>query len=211
MIFQLKHVPLRFKLLLIFLVITNGFMMAVIAKPYLDRYLDKNKTYNVVFFGDSITANANWENLLPASDVHTSGYPGFTTSHLVELMYKAVIKYHPKSCYIMAGVNDIKVGVPMRRTFNNFRVLVDTLRSHHITPIIESTLYTSQPDLNIRVDSLNNYLIQLADLEKVHYLNINDILSDHRLIKQRYTSDGLHPNREAYAVWAEKLAILTKK
>lgn len=175
--------------------------------PYFAAQLDKHAHFDTLFFGDSITANAQWGDRL-AGSVHASGYPGYTTSHLVELVNQAVLRYHPKTCYLMAGVNDIKVGIPLSRTERNFRALIDTLRAHRVRPVIQSTLYTAYPALNRSVDSLDRFLVALAKENNLTYLDVNRVLApDHRL-NASFTADGLHPNKKGYAAWTVLLKTL---
>ena len=95
----------------------------------------------IVMFGDSITKGGDWVTLLGRSDVKNSGFPGFTTSHLVWLLKENVIDLAPRVCFLEGGINDIGVGIPLDRTKSNYRSLIDGLKEHQITPVVQSILY----------------------------------------------------------------------
>ena len=183
-------------------------ILLIFGLGYLLRSRIKNKfvkNYSVVFFGDSLTANGDWNSLLDRNDIKTAGYPGFTTSHLVWLLHDKVIKLNPDTCYIMAGVNDVGVGIPVNRTIENYTSIIDTLIKHNIVPIIQSTIYTSDLKECLQIDTLNLKLLDLTRLRKVRYIELNSRLSNDHLLDREYTTDGTHLNKSGYTVWAKVL------
>ncbi len=180
--------------------------MACLAAIYKDKIKDALvDKYSVVFFGDSLTANGDWSKLTGNSDTRRSGFPGFTSSHLVWLLQDNVIKYNPDTCYIMAGLNDVAVGIPLKRVQENYNNIVDSLLSHDIFPVIQSTLYTSDDKNNVSIDSLNQYLIVLAKSKGVKFLDVNSVMSKNKQIISAYSTDGVHLNKTGYNKWAEYL------
>lgn len=174
--------------------------------------------YTIVMFGNSITANGQWDTGLGRSDVKNSGTGGFTTSHFVWIMKDQVLKYQPKVCFLEGGINDIGVGIPLERTFKNYESLVDTLLSHHIIPVLQSTLYvnfTNNEKENIHhnqmVESLNAYLKKLAASRNIEYIELNNDLSYNHRLKKEYTTDGVHVNDAAYMIWFAELKKVLKR
>jgi alpha-glucosidase len=163
------------------------------------------KHYSIVFYGDSITYNGDWSSFRGNFDVRNSGFPGFTTSHLVWLMNENVIKYKPDTCYLMAGINDIGVGIPLARTQLNYQKIVDSLLRHKIVPVIQSTLYTRTPEENEKVDSLNTFLKSLASKRKTTFIDVNQVLSKDMMLKKELTIDGVHLNKKGYTLWKSLL------
>jgi lysophospholipase L1-like esterase len=163
------------------------------------------KKYKIVFFGDSITNGGNWRELLHRHDIRNSGLPGLPTRNLLFAVNNTVIGYKPDTCYLMAGINDILMGVPIKKIDKNYTSIIDTLLKHKITPIIESTLYTTTDSINYSVDTLNNYLIALAKTRSIRYIDINKLYSKNHLIQAKFTADGLHLKKESYTIWANAL------
>ncbi|RKO72098.1 G-D-S-L family lipolytic protein [Sphingobacterium puteale] len=165
----------------------------------------------IVMFGDSITKGGDWATLLGRSDVKNSGFPGFTTSHLVWLLKENVIDLKPRVCFLEGGINDIGVGIPLKRTKSNYRSLIDGLKEHQIVPVVQSILYQQDnPESKVQVDSLNSYLNAYCQSKGIYYLDINTKLSSPTGLKAKYTTDGTHINQEAYGIWASEVRNLLK-
>ncbi|WP_294186261.1 GDSL-type esterase/lipase family protein [uncultured Sphingobacterium sp.] len=165
----------------------------------------------IIMFGDSITKGGDWATLLGRSDVKNSGFPGFTTSHLVWLLKENVIDLKPRVCFLEGGINDIGVGIPLERTKSNYRSLIDGLKEHQIVPVVQSILYQQDnPESKVQVDSLNSYLNAYCQSKGVYYLDLNTKLSSPAGLKAKYTTDGTHINQEAYGIWATEVRNLLK-
>jgi len=165
----------------------------------------------IIMFGDSITKGGDWATLLGRSDVKNSGFPGFTTSHLVWLLKENVIDLKPRVCFLEGGINDIGVGIPLERTKSNYRSLIDGLKEHQIVPVVQSILYQQDnPESKVQVDSLNSYLNAYCQSKGVYYLDLNTKLSSPKGLKAKYTTDGTHINQEAYGIWASEVRNILK-
>ncbi|WP_104382215.1 MULTISPECIES: GDSL-type esterase/lipase family protein [unclassified Sphingobacterium] len=165
----------------------------------------------IVMFGDSITKGGDWATLLGRSDVKNSGFPGFTTSHLVWLLKENVIDLSPRVCFLEGGINDIGVGIPLDRTKSNYRSLINGLLEHQITPVVQSILYQQDnPESKVQVDSLNSYLKAYCQSKGIYYLDINGKLSSSKGLNAQYTTDGTHINQDAYEIWATEVRNLLK-
>jgi alpha-glucosidase len=192
-------------------------LTSVYAVPKIYKKFIKNKeSYKVVMFGDSLSENADWNDLLNRKDVKNSGRGGFTTSHYNWTVGYDVLIYHPDICFIEGGVNDIGCGIPLDRIKNNYRSVIDTIISNDIELVVQSAFYVNYPDIekteyyNNMVDSVNGYISRLALDRKLIYLDMNKFLSNDRKIIKEYTVDGAHLNNEAYKIWASKVdSILT--
>ena len=173
-----------------------------------EKVLSLISPYSIVMLGNSITDLGKWNKDLDRNDVLNSGMGGFTTSHFVITLNKKVLHYKPKICFIQGGINDIFVGIPLNRVYENFESIIDTLIKNKIEPVIQSTLYVNKIDdsiTNSKVDSINNFLTELAVRKNIHYVDLNIFLSENRKLKKEYTYDGLHLNESAYKVWAEEI------
>lgn len=163
------------------------------------------KKYKVVLFGDSLTFMGDWQSLLKKKNFKVSGFPGFTTSHFLQIVKEHVLSYNPDTCYIEGGINDVRVGIPLKRTISNMEALIDTLQSHRIVPVVQSTLLTSFSDLNLSVDSINRSVLNICANKKVKYIDLNKSLSESGKIKPYITTDGIHLNEKGYYLWANAI------
>lgn len=178
----------------------------------IQKLIDKKEKTSIVQFGDSIIKNGKWNDLLDRKDIKNSGFSGFTTSHLRWLIQSNVIKFDPEICFIEGGINDIGVGIPIERIKINYKILIDTLISNDIIPIVQSTLYqVNNPDSKLLVDSLNNFLIDYCNQNSVKYLDINSKLSTDTGLKPEYSIDGTHLNESAYLIWAGEIKKVLNK
>lgn len=176
--------------------------------------ISASRSHSVVMFGDSLIFNANWNVELNRNDIYNAGTPGFTTSHFVWLVHDKVIKHKPKICFVEGGINDIAVGIPLTRTFTNFVSIIDTLLAYKIEPVLQSTLYiNSDTDTltNLKVDTLNTYLKNLAKKRSIDFIDLNASLASNRKLKRNLTFDGIHLNKEGYKIWAPRLTALLRK
>jgi len=178
--------------------------------------LASKKSYNIVMFGNSLTAGGKWNYDLNRFDIKNSGTGGFTTSHFVWILKGAVLQYNPKICFIEGGINDIGVGIPLSRTISNYNSIVDTLLKYHIEPVLQSTFYVNYPNdsltnlMNSKVDSLNNYLSTLANIKGINYLNLNQFLSENGRLKKDLNRDGVHINEIGYKIWTREIEKILK-
>ncbi|MBM3437013.1 MAG: hypothetical protein FJY07_12445 [Bacteroidetes bacterium] len=161
----------------------------------------------VVMFGDSHTANADWTYLLRGSRAIGTGYPGFTSGQLKNMLMTKVLKYMPQYCFIQCGGNDINNGCFERDSLiKNVSVMIDTLKAHSVRPVVQSLFYRfGDRDYNHEIDTLNTLLQDLAFEKSTIFLDINSFLSDSMSLKQSLNIDGKHLNKEGYDIWAGQI------
>jgi alpha-glucosidase len=166
----------------------------------------EKKSYSVVLLGNSITYDFD-KHL--NNHYKVSGIRQFTTSQLTSILDQYVFKYDPDTCFIEGGINDIFQGIPLERTAKNYDFIVNALLHKKITPVLQSTLYVTDPydyqTFNRDVDSLNVYLKKLAYSKGIKYLDINSLLSKDGRLSSEYTVDGVHLNGSAYKIWKSLL------
>ncbi len=177
--------------------------------------LSKLKQADIVMLGNSITYGGNWNELLGRTDVANRGIGGDNTLGTLHRM-KYVYNLKPKVCFIMTGINDIYADAPMEIIFNNYKAIIDTLRLHKITPIIQSTLHVNpkwkrSEEKNKEVTLLNSLLFDYAVKEKITYINVDSILSTNNILNDEYTTDGVHLTAQAYEKWRDLLEPILKK
>ncbi len=167
----------------------------------------------IVMFGNSLTAQGKWVELLGRTDVLNSGFPGLCTYHFLGLLQTNVIDRHPEICFVEAGINDITVGVSQEKIQKNYQTILETLLKNNIIPVVTLTLFEqNDPDSKAEVMKLNDFLIRYCQQKKIDYLDLNQYLSDSRGLKNEFAVDKTHLNKEAYQIWAREIAqVLAKK
>lgn len=113
--------------------------------------------------------------------------------------------------YIMLGINEL--GNDLNTTMTNFKNLIARIQQAqpNAVIIIEANLHVSATRHNSDalvnntvINSFNAGLAQLADNDKVYYIDVNPVFDDaNGCLTAEYTSDGTHPYANQYANWAD--------
>jgi lysophospholipase L1-like esterase len=161
----------------------------------------------LIMFGDSHTAKANWTSLLSNYRVISLGFSGMTSDQLKNLMMIKVLPLKPEFCFIQGGGNDINSRCFDRKILlANIQEMIDSLQSYNIQPVIQSLFkrYDAR-EYNLQVDSINVLLLKLAKNEGIDFLNVNENLVDENGLKKINTLEGIHLNDEGYCIWANQV------
>jgi len=172
-----------------------------------------NSTKNVVMFGNSITNQGKWEEVLVRPDVLNWGIPGYATGQLIWTI-KNVLHDHPgtKIWFLEGGINDITLGVPVKLILENYKTTVDSLKRNHIIPVVQSTILKNNAKVhNKQVTKLNKLVKKYCLKNQIEYIDLNTFLSrDGELIKE-LTTDGCHLVQSAYIPWAAEIKRVLAK
>lgn len=169
--------------------------------------LSKIKKADIVFLGNSITYGGHWVELLGRERIVNRGIGSDNLPGMLRRLHQ-VYRLQPKLCFIMAGINDIYADIAVDTIFSRYKQLIDSLQTHGIIPIIQSTLcvnpkWKRAEVKNADVLKLNQLLQQHCRQRGITYVDLNTILSPHGVLKNEYTTDGVHLTAEAYAVWRD--------
>jgi lysophospholipase L1-like esterase len=198
---------LRVSLTLNILLLSLFIVMTVV---YRDKLIQRFVTWKghgkIVMFGNSITAQGKWVELLGRTDVVNSGLPGQCTYHFLELIQQQVVDVRPEICFVMGGINDITVGVAQEKLQANYRAILERLVKNGIVPVVTLTIYEqNDPVSKKEVKILNDFLIQYCTDHNITYLDLNPLLSDATGLKPAYAVDKTHLNTKAYKIWAKEI------
>ncbi|WP_353722139.1 GDSL-type esterase/lipase family protein [Dyadobacter sp. 676] len=205
--------------LLIFSLALNAVLIAtflVFGYIYRDkiaqRFVQMKGNPTIVMYGNSITAQGKWVELLGRTDVMNNGLPGQTTYHFLQLLQSHVIDLHPKVCFIKGGINDITVGVAQERIQANFKTMLEMLMRNGITPVVTLTVYEQHdPSSKKEVDALNAFLISFCNQNNITYIDLNRYISDSTGLRAEYAVDKTHLNTKAYEIWAKEISRVLKE
>jgi lysophospholipase L1-like esterase len=142
------------------------------------------------------------------------GIPGDLTFGVLERLDE-VINGKPAKVFILIGINDIARKIPDSLTINNYKKMVQRIKSGSPkTKIYLQSLFPTNdsfnklPDhyKNEKVILLNTALKYLAGIEKIHYIDLySGFIDNEKKLKKEYTFDGVHLTAKGYAKWAEIL------
>jgi lysophospholipase L1-like esterase len=164
---------------------------------------------DVVMLGNSLTYNANWNEILNRTNIANRGISSdITSGYLHRLAY--VYKLNPKICFIEGGINDLYSNDSVKNIIRHYAQIVDSLKARSIVPVIQSTLfvgrrYPQAKDKNRQVVVLNDWLRQYALKNEIEFLDINVLVSQKGFLRPELTYDGIHLNAKGYALWAPEV------
>ncbi|MBI2427833.1 MAG: GDSL family lipase [Ignavibacteriales bacterium] len=177
--------------------------------------LSKIEKADIVFLGNSITFGGNWSELLGRERVVNRGIGSDNIPGMLQRLSQ-VARLNPKLCFIMAGINDLYQDVPVDTVFKRYVLLVDSLRAYDIIPILQSTLHVNPKwkraeVKNLEVAKLNRLLQKYATDRSLVFLDLNSVLSENGVLKNEYTTDGVHLTAAAYQIWRDQIDLVVKK
>lgn len=162
-----------------------------------------------VMVGDSL---ALWlpVNELPRGQLWLNqSISGETTTHMLgRLHYFA--NTQPQAIHLMAGINDLKNGVPEAQVIDNLYQMMARLQQQH--PQAQLVVYSILPTRlrevsSDRIQRVNRQLAALATHQGAIYVDLHTIFSDSQgLLRTDLTTDGLHLSSQGYTLWQAALA-----
>ncbi len=177
----------------------------------MSHYRVYRKQADIVMLGNSITARADWSELLNRNDIVNRGIDADVTEGYLNRM-ESVYSVCPKVCFIMGGVNDIARKIPLENTIRNIRQICAGLKEHQIIPVLQSVLYVADtyPEyekMNISICRMNLELERIASANDIRFVNLNQYLSSEKVLMTEYVlPDGIHLNGAGYVKWGAVLS-----
>jgi lysophospholipase L1-like esterase len=170
---------------------------------------------DVVMLGNSITYGVAWQELLGRPGVVNRGISSDVTEGFLKRL-EDIYRIHPRLCCIMGGVNDIFSDIPLDTVLANYLAVVEGLRSHGITPVIQSTLYAAKSWKNAArynpdVQALNLRLEEYARANGIEFIDLNRLMADGWMMRDSLVYDGLHINARGYAIWRDALEPILER
>lgn len=147
----------------------------------------------VTLLGDSITAWNPWKNVI------NLGVPGDATRDILWRIEE--VKTNSKGIvYLMAGVNDILMGISEERSVFNYKKILDELFGSYIKVVVLSILPVAGDKVrNEKIRSLNNKIKRLCSSRGCKYVDIYlNFIDGNEELDYRYTTDGIHLSTKGY-------------
>ncbi len=163
---------------------------------------------SIVMLGDSITAEGEWDALLPDQPLVNEGHPGFTTAELIDVAAR-IGDAEPAAVIALTGTNDIRDGHPATWTEAHLEQLIDRL-GQSSTIVIQTVL--PRADARAEVADVNAMIRDLAARRGLQVLDLNAAFDDGTgALRSDETDDGLHLTVEGYRRWASELEPLLEE
>ena len=170
------------------------------------KFVWRFNTETIIMFGDSHTANGNWNELLNRCDVLNMGFSGYTSGQIEYLMKQYVIDRNASYCFIQCGGNDLsKKNFDSNQMKENIDQMIIYLKEKEITPVLQSLFHRPDVEYNLTIDSLNVGLKQLALQNEIDFLDVNPYLDENNNIGAHVLFDNIHLNQKGYEIWGNLL------
>ena len=170
----------------------------------------------VVFLGDSITDRWNLAKFFPDKPYINRGIGGQVSPQMLVRFHADVVALKPKAVVILAGINDIQGALQVETEAQiaaNYTAMAEIAEANGIKPIFTLLMPVNNYTPNAvtmledrkpeRVAWLNAWLSGFCKAHAYSLIDYGPLLRDDKgLLKAEYTSDGIHPNDEAYALMA---------
>ena len=164
---------------------------------------------DIVMLGNSLTEWVDWNELLGRTNIANRGIAGDVTGGYLHRLYQ-VYRLKPKLCFVEGGINDLYANVPVVVVFENYKNIINDIRSNNIVPIIQSTLFVSPKwrdavGKNKEVAELNSLLATFARENDIEFINLNARMSANNTLRDELTYDGVHLTAAGYTIWGEEV------
>jgi lysophospholipase L1-like esterase len=174
-----------------------------------------HSTKDIVFLGNSITANVEWRELLGMENIKNRGISGDISFGILERLHE-VIDGKPAKVFILIGINDISRNVPDEMILNNYRRIISRIQAgspatkiyfHTVMPVNNDfTQFKNHYNKDEHIAYVNNGLKKIAEETRITLIDLHPIFLDaNRKLDKKYTIDGLHINADGYKQWAALL------
>ncbi|PSR16589.1 G-D-S-L family lipolytic protein [filamentous cyanobacterium CCP3] len=161
-----------------------------------------------VVVGDSLALWLPVDALPPDQLWLNQSISGETTTHMLQRLHYFA-NTHPQTIYMMAGINDLKNGVPEAEVLDNLYQMMTRLKQQHPQArlVVYSILPTRLRDIpSDRIQRVNQRLATLAGYQEATFVDLQPTFSDGQgLLRLDLTTDGLHLSPQGYSLWQAAL------
>lgn len=166
---------------------------------------------DIVFIGDSITANGNFQSLIQDKTVCNLGCYGDQIWD-VTARINAVKAVKPETIYIMIGTNSLACRT-LEQAEKSYSVMADTyaetfpesrivfLSVLPVTPKLEDGART-----NTNISVFNDFVQATAKKHGTEYIDLFSLYVLDGGLNPQYTEDGLHITQDAYSIWVDAIS-----
>ena len=173
--------------------------------------MNLNINSDIVFLGDSITMNHNFQNDFPDYKVVNLGCSGDSVSDISERI-EMVAAVKPNKIFVMAGINGLaRNGITS--TLDQYESLLKRMNDlipdceiiiQNVLPVRNTASNKGNAPSNYMINSFNMKLKELCMSEGYMYIDLNSLYKDKNgELVCEFSEDGLHIKDIAYGVWVD--------
>lgn len=207
------------------LVIAAGFCMVFHHAGYDERLLYKlgvkqqeiviDCDADVVFFGDSLTHNGNFQAYFEDKKICNMGIGGDSLNGMIDRI-PDIVQYTPEKVFVLGGINGLRDN-KVEDSIVVYSELIDRLLVslpeaeiyiQSVLPISESK--ESKICHNSTIREFNCELEKLALEKELSFINLYPLYELDGELNPKFTDDGLHIYAESYARWVDAIAEYVK-
>lgn len=165
----------------------------------------------IILLGNSITAGAEWAELLQNPRAKNRGIGGDDTDGVLERL-KEVTSSQPAKVFVLIGTNDLAFGKSVDHVSENHKKIVNRIKAESpktriymqsVLPVDEAIHYTRP---NASILEINKRLKQYCAEAGITYIDLVPVFTDENgKLNKKYSNDGLHLNGEGYLQWVKAI------
>lgn len=165
---------------------------------------------DVVFYGNSITFDSDFQLLFPKTRICNMGCKGDDLDDLINRSF-IISCVKPKKIFVLGGINKFSQ-ISLEEFKHKYKLMVETITKQNPTaqiylqgmlPVNINLLYGKQYiDCIDKIKAGNDIIKDIATSSGVVYIDLYSLFQDDDSLPLKYTEDGLHINKEAYYIWA---------
>lgn len=170
-----------------------------------------NRKNEIVFLGNSITENGEWNEIFKNKNIVNRGIGGDVCFGLLNRLDE-VLASKPKCIFLMIGINDIGRSVPVTIIAGKIQEILRKIEKQSpktnmflqsVLPINEHVIrYEYMKNKSDQIVLLNEQLKSIADQEQIRYLDLYSRFADENgQLIPKYTTDGIHLSAAGYLHW----------
>lgn len=168
-----------------------------------------NIDVDVVFYGNSITFESNFQNDFTQLKICNLGC---NRDDLDDMIHRSFLinSVHPHKIFVLGGINGF-VDIPLKEFQKKYRVLIDTIKyqNPHAKLYIQSLLPVNTDmeigsrylDCHDKIKKANAILRDISLEKECVFIDLYSAYQIHDSLPQEYTRDGLHLTPHAYTIW----------
>jgi len=172
-----------------------------------------NGKNEIVFLGNSITEQVDWNELFKNKNIVNRGIGGDVCFGVLNRMDE-ILASSPKSIFLMIGINDIGRSVPVDTIAGKIQEILWKIKKESaptkiylqsILPINEAIFpHEYMKHKSEKIVQLNGLLKTLAAREKVRFIDLYPRFADEKgTLKPELTADGIHLSAAGYLLWRD--------
>lgn len=182
--------------------------------------LKKQKdTIDVVFYGNSITYESNFQFFFPEVKICNLGC---NRDNLDDLLHRSFLikSVHPHKIFVLGGINSI-INTSLEKFEAKYCVMVDSILMQNpsaqlylqsLLPVnVEMEIGARYIAYQEKIKDANIIIRKISRMKRCIFVDLYSAYQVNDSMPRKYTRDGLHLYPEAYRIWAQLIVPYIKE